>query len=60
MKKKIKKMVHRLLSYRTKKVIDVKTNRPELATYWKLFGFVVKTTYKPLDECHHSQFLGIN
>jgi len=32
----------------SKPVIDAATGRKEIATHTELFGFVVKTTYKPL------------
>ncbi len=44
----MKKLIHKFLSNVTREVENVETRQKEIATYWKLFGIVVKTTYEPL------------
>lgn len=44
----MKKLIHNVFCYTKRKVVDVETQRPEIATYIMLFGIVIKTTYKGL------------
>ncbi|MCC2590323.1 hypothetical protein [Chryseobacterium sp. MFBS3-17] len=46
--KKFKKAVQFIFNYTTRSVVDAQTLRHETATYFRVFGFVVKTTYKPV------------
>lgn len=55
----MKKFIQKIICYTSKEVIDVETKHRETATYVKLFGFVVKTTYRPKENCDHSNYLGI-
>ncbi len=46
MKKFIHKIYRRVVC-KSNPVTDVATGRKEIATYTELFGFIIKTTYKP-------------
>ena len=43
----MKKIVQQIFCYTTRTVIDVETKNTEVATYIMLFGFVIKTIYRP-------------
>ncbi|WP_162990012.1 hypothetical protein [Chryseobacterium sp. 6424] len=45
----MKKLLHRLFSYKTIPVTDAETGRKEIATYSHFMGFPLKPTYKPLN-----------
>ncbi|MBB5334868.1 hypothetical protein HNP69_003020 [Chryseobacterium koreense] len=45
---RIAKTIKFIFNYTTRQVTDVETRKPEIATYFRVFGFVVKTTYKPM------------
>ncbi len=56
----MKKLLQKIICFTTREVTDVATSRKEIATYTKLFGFVVKTTYTPvLSDDELSEYLGI-
>lgn len=45
--KLISKIVKLVFNFTTRQVTDMETLKCETATYFRLFGFVIKTTYKP-------------
>ena len=55
----MKKLLQRIYCYTEREVIDVKTGKKEIGTYYKIFGFVYKTNYRPAEKCDHSNFLGL-
>jgi hypothetical protein len=55
----MKKLVQKVVCYATRNVIDVATGRLETATYTKVFGYVVKITYTPVQQNEVSTYLGI-
>lgn len=42
----MKKFLQNLFCYSTQTVTDADTLKPQIAVYYKIFGIVVKTTYK--------------
>lgn len=44
----MKKLIQKFICYTKREVVDVNTRQKEIATYTKLFGIVIKTTYKTL------------
>lgn len=44
----MKKLLQKLICYTKREVVDATTRQKEIATYTKLFGIVIKTTYKAI------------
>ena len=42
----MKKLLQKFICYITREVVDVETRQKEIATYTKVFGIVIKTSYK--------------
>ena len=59
MKKLVQKLVQKIVCYTTRNVIDVATGRLETGTYTKVFGYVVKTSYEPVQKDELSNYLEI-
>ena len=46
--KKLAKIARMVFNYTTRNVTDAETLKPEIAIYYRIFGIVVKTTYKTI------------
>lgn len=55
----MKKLIQKIVCYTTRNVIDVATGQLEVATYTKVFGYVVKTNYTPVQKDELSNYLEI-
>lgn len=45
--KSFAKILKFVFNYTKRNVVDMETLKPETATYFRLFGFVFRTNYKP-------------
>lgn len=46
--KKLIHLIYRTVVHRSTPVTDVATGRKEIAEHTEMFGFIIKTTYKPI------------